>query len=202
MIAALFKEKDYDGFFGPTDKLRSIVRDGSRQEGNGGYSANNGTGCVKQQKTAGISPASRLFNNKAGKTGKPGATAPKQGGANDGLLGSLLMQCLVGAPLLDAFSQAMHMPVAADPAEIGHIIDFCDELMTDRAKPRPAQAAAPQNFRLCEGGHLGGIFNRRPAASPAKGYMPARENGEEALLRSLVAASGQGTHAVSLRLRP
>ncbi len=78
-------------------------------------------------------------------------TAP---GSHDGLMGSLLLDCLTGGLLSQAFSEALHMPAAAQGMDWGTVADITDEIWTDRR-------SSNENFELGERGTMTRAFNRR-----------------------------------------
>jgi hypothetical protein len=98
------------------------------------------------------------------------ATVADKSDQRDGLLGSLLFNCLFGVPLGDVFSEAAeHLPDAGDPAlTAGMAVDMYDEFRQDRENAKGAKNNRTNDRGVdtgVKGSSVNGMFNRLGAGA-------------------------------------
>ncbi|MBU0859967.1 MAG: hypothetical protein KJ667_08510, partial [Alphaproteobacteria bacterium] len=75
----------------------------------------------------------------------------------DGMLGSLLFDCLFGLPLTDLFSETAEQTIDGNPAfSAGTAVDMYDEYRQDRAKKDRTNGSIEMGVK----GSVNGLFNR------------------------------------------
>ena len=95
-------------------------------------------------------------------TAKPAAdkSTEKSVSSRDGMLGTLLFDCIFGAPLSDFFAEAVdHLPTEGDPALSALMaVDIYDEFRQDRAKKDRTNDRGVDDKGVK--GSVNGMFNR------------------------------------------